>query len=657
MEGRTKVSSMLDDVLLRPMQLAGTSIKNRVALAPVANTGMADGFGMPTDYYVSFVEARARGGVGLIITPNTEVDPRHRVAIGFCSATVAPGYSRLVEAAHMHGARLFLQLAHRGGMADTSVTGIEAVAPTSMESRLYLSKPRELGDSEIVEIVGYFVQAAVRAKQVHFDGVEIHGAHGHDLVAHFMSGNTNRRTGPYGGSFEGRMRFSLEILKGIKDACGEDFPVGIKYSAYEHLEGGITPEEAVRIAEYFAESGMDYVHIATTVWGLGGHEHLSVGPLYSSRVDVIQLASRIKQAVPQLPVIGATNIGMPDEARFALSNLGLDMVAIGRGLIADPDWVVKAARQQETTIQPCIRCNECHRQMAMRRLWRCTVNPYLRLNGGQDRIQPAKHPLRVLVVGGGPGGMQAAITAAERGYTVRLVDANEEPGGNLIAASRPPFKADLVRLLDFFRQRIERARVEVTLGLQLHPEDVAALDVDALIVAVGADPIVPDFSGSHSAFVVTANQAVAEPKALGEKVVVLGCGAVGAETAWYLSLEGHDVTLVDCLPEFELLVDEHANNREVLRWQLSARGIGIHSGCTAQSADPSGLVVRTATGDEERIAADHIVLAVGFQPRRALVDAFRAATAGRIVLDVGDCVRPGCLGDAIHSGHLAAESL
>ncbi len=261
------------------------------------------------------------------------------------------------------------------------------------------------------------------------------------------------------------------------------------------------------------------------------------------------------------------------------------------------------------------------------------------------------------MVGGGPGGMQAAITAAERGHAVRLIDANEALGGSLIAASRPPFKADLVRLLDFLRQRTQRAQVEVNLGVHVRPEDIAASDMDALIVAVGAEPIIPNFAGGNSAFFVTATQALSEPENLGREVVVLGCGTVGAETAWYLSSRGHEVTLVDCLAESELLINEHANNREVLRWQLSAHGIDIRSGCTVQSADESGIVVRTATGGEDKIAASHVVLAVGFQPRRTLVDAFRVAAAERIVIDVGDCVSPGRLGDAIHSGHLAAESV
>lgn len=644
--------------LFEPIVLGTVEIKNRVALAPVANTGMATVDGTPTDYYVSFVEARARGGVGLIITPNTEVDPRHRVAIGFCSPAMRDSYTRLVEAAHMHGARIFLQLAHRGGMANTEVTGIEAVAPSAMESPFYLSVPRTLADNEIWEIIEMFVQAAKWAQEIHFDGVELHAAHGHDLIAHFMSGNTNRRSGTFGGSFEGRMRFPAEILRRIKQACGEEFPVGMKFSAYEHLEDGINPDEAVRIARHMEAKGIDYLHVATAVWGLGGHEHLSVGPLYSPRDDVIGLAERIKTVVPNLPVIGATNMGLPSEAKAVLVDRGLDMVALGRALIADPDWVMKAERGRAWCIQPCIRCNECHRQMAQRRPWRCTVNPYLRLRGGQDEVPLARTRKIIAVVGAGPAGMQAALTATMRGHEVHLYERSDQVGGNLVVASIPPFKKDLKRLLDYYQTQVEQSRVTLHLGTEIgSAEGVTETNPDAIILAVGAEHLVPDIPGIDGKNVATATEVLNSIRPVGKEVLVVGCGVVGAEVAWHLALQGKSVRVVDYLGDNEILVDEHANNRNVLLWNLGNLDVPILASRTVRRIAGRHVQVLKEGAQEERLGVDSVVLAVGFQPRTRLRDLLRNKVPDCPIVEIGDCVHPGKLGDAIHMGHLAAETI
>lgn len=644
--------------LFTPIRIGYIDIKNRVAMAPIANTGIATVDGCPTDYYIAFLEARARGGVGLIITANTEVDPEQRMGIGLCAAKMVSAYARLVEALHIHGARIFLQIAHRGGCADSKVTGRQAMAPSAISCKLYPGIPREVSDSEIRRLIDQFVQAARWGQQAHFDGVELHAAHGHDLIEHFISPHTNRRTGRYGGSFEARMRLPVEILNGIKETCGSNFPVGFKFSAYEHLENGIDLPLAKRIASHMEDAGIDYLHVATTVWGLGGHEYLSLAPLYSKRRDVIELAKGVKSTVRCIPVIGATNIGTPEHAERVLSRDGLDMVALGRALLADPNWVQKAKWKRASEIQPCIRCNECHLQMAQGKLWRCTVNPYLRWRGGQDEVLLVKERKRIAVVGAGPAGMQAALTAAMRGHKVHLYEQSDQVGGNLVVASVPPFKNDLERLLNYYQTQVERSRIALHLETEIGSTgEVTEINPDAVILAVGAEHVIPDIPGIDGENVATATEILQRKRESGEEILVVGSGVVGAEVAWHLALQGKSVQLVDCLGDEEILAGEHANNRNVLLWNLGELGVPILANRTVQRIAEGEVWLLGEGGQEEMFAVDSVVLAVGFQPRTRLGNLLREEIPDCPIIEIGDCLRPGKLVDAIHMGHLAAEAI
>jgi len=642
--------------LLSPVNIGGQEIKNRVVMAPVANVGMAFSDGAPTDYYVSFLEERARGGVGLIITANTEVDPEHRVGLGMHSPRMLPAWARLVSAIHQYGTKILLQLAHRGGTGEREVTGVQPIAPSAIRCPLYTEVPRELKDWEIQRLIEKFVQAALWAKQAHFDGVELHAAHGHDIIEHFISPALNKRSGRYGGSFEGRMRFIEEIIYGIRRICGKEFMIGVKLSAYEHLEGGIDLELAKQIALYLKKVGVDYLHVASAVWGLGGHRYLSVGPLYSPPDEVISLTKEIKNTVQGLPVIAATNITTPDFAEALIVKKGFDLVALGRALIADPYWVKKVEHGHVADIQPCIRCNECHLQMSYRKLWRCTVNPYLGWRGGQDRIEVSRRSKLVVVVGGGPAGMQAALTAALRGHRVHLFERSEDLGGNLAVASIPPFKKELRRLLDFYRRQVEKNEVAVHLETEVSASQVKDLSPDVVIVAAGADYTMPDIPGIERGHVMTATEALLKSEEVGERVLILGCGSIGAETAWHLALAGRCVTVIDILPKDKLLHNEHANNRNVLLWNLKEKGVCILSKTAVQEIG-HGRALLNREGEDRLVSVDTIVIATGMKPRTDLINVLRGELKHILIVPIGDCLRPGKLGDAIHGAHRLANRI
>ncbi len=642
--------------LLSPVRLGSVEVKNRVALAPMGVAGIATKDGSPSEYCMSFMRERARGGVGLIITANTAVEESQRTTtMGLYHPRMVPGYTRLTETVHRYGAKIFLQLAHQGGIAESSVTGRPPVAPSAIACRLYPEVPRELALPEVQSLVERFVQAAAWAKRAHFDGVELHAAHGHDLIEQFISPHLNRREDAYGGDFEGRMRFVSEILCGIKDVCGDSFPVGIKLSAYEHLEQGIRLPLAKQIAEYLVERGIDYLHIASAVFGLGGHAYLSVGPMYADREEVLALGKAVKAHVGDVPVIGAANVHTPEFAERSLVEGNLQMLALGRALIADPEWVTKTQQQREEDIRVCIRCNECHLQMARGEMWKCTVNPFLSPSGDQEDVRPARKRARVVVIGAGPAGMQAAAMAARRGHDVDLIERGERLGGNMVAGSLPPFKEDVRHLLLQLERELQASPVRVRLEEEVPPDrlaDVLPSDLDHLVLATGADYIIPGIPGLREAVesgqAITGTQALMAGEALGDEVVVLGAGMVGCEVAWYLASMGKQVRIVERLPQEMLLAGEHPNNRAVTLWNLKRLGVPILMDREVTGVRQGELCLRDAEGRTQALNLGILVLAAGFAPRRTLWDAALRRLPPHRVLMVGDCASPGKLRDALH---------
>ncbi len=630
--------------LFSPIRLGSVEIPNRVALAP-----MGLGFETPdevwSERYFPYIEERCRGETGLIITHFTNATPLATAPlVGSYDDRFVDTHRRLAGIVHRYGSRVFLQIAAMGGKGGDA-------APSAIDSPNYLAVPRELTVEEIELIIGHFAQAAERARAAGCDGVELHGGHTY-LVGAFMSPHTNRRTDQFGGDFERRMRFPVEIVQAIKRQAGDDFPVGFKLSAWEELEGGVDLELGVRIAQRMAQEGVCYLHVSTTSATLGlTSKYPSLATMYVPGNTLLPLARRVKDAVDGVPVIATGAIDEPKEVEQMIARGDCDMVALGRGLLAEPHWVRKARLGQR--VRPCIRCNVCYQ-----RLWTlhasvvCSVNPYL-TDEVQAPLPPITRKKRVMVTGGGPAGIVAALTAAQRGHTVSLYEKSDRVGGELIPGGQPVFKSEIGRLLQYWEGELADSQVDVQLNREVTYELVRREKPDALIVSVGAIPVQPDIPGAEGSNVMSAVQAFLHPEKIKDmRVVVLGGGDVGCECALFLAQQGCRVTIVEILPEL-LQTEEIYSMKIDLQRMLAEAGIKILTGAQATKISEGSVTVKSGDSPGELLEADSVVVAVGMAPRRR--EAHQLAGECADVHVIGDCVAPRRIRDAVVEGDLAGR--
>ncbi|MBD3305997.1 FAD-dependent oxidoreductase, partial [candidate division KSB3 bacterium] len=529
--------------MFSPFPLKNLTLPNRIVLAPMGNH-LQTAQGEVTDALIAYLEERARGGTGLIITPFAAVTPYHPT-FGAYSDDLLPGLQQLTQRVKQHGAKIMLQIAHFG-----AIYAHDPVAPSSFPSRLYWIDvtPREIQPSEIQTVIEAFVSAAVRASKAGFDGVEFHGGYAY-LVGEFYSPHFNRRQDAYGGSFANRMRFVDEVIQGIQAELGDDFPIGFKLNAHEHVQGGIDQQEAIRIAKHLAALGVAYIHVVSNFRLDDVCEYSGLPPMYDEIYGLVDLAGQIKQEV-DVPIMATGGVVMPDQAEQILQTGKADLVAIGRGLIAEPDWVKRV--QQGHALRACLKCNVCHiKEVLNGEEVRCTVNP----RAGVEHSTPfnrAKTPKRLAILGGGPAGMEAALVAAQRGHQVSLFEQFFELGGKMALASLLPFKKSVKNFIEEFKRMIlDHPSIQVSLDHPVAASDLSDLGADAVICAVGAKPVLPAIPGlAMSRNVLTATDLLAEIRTQPDlddvsTYLVLGAGLVGSELAWYLKRRGKTVTLVD----------------------------------------------------------------------------------------------------------------
>jgi 2,4-dienoyl-CoA reductase-like NADH-dependent reductase (Old Yellow Enzyme family)/thioredoxin reductase len=636
--------------LFEPITIGSMTVKNRIAMAPVAmryNTPSGTVTHRVVDHYVE----RAKGGVGLIIVEATTVDwPVGKV--GACPLRLdgnqyIHAFRDLVEEAHAYGAKMAIQLQHVGGQTNRrNAEGEQPVAPSVVPFPRG-DTPRALTIPEIHHIVEEFADSILRAKTAGFDAVEIHGSHGY-LVTQFHSPYFNKRTDMYGGSFENRMRFTLEIIEAARGKVGPGFPIIFRFSADEHVAGGVDLAEAKRIAKRVEEAGVDAIDLSAGVHAARPH---IFPPMAMPRGCNVHLAEGIKSVV-DLPVIVVGRLGDPALAEQVLADGKADMIALGRPLLADPYLPQKAEEGRVEDICPCISCNACIDRLVHGWSVGCAVNPAL----GRERdytLEPAEKAKKVLVVGGGPAGMEAARVAALRGHEVTLYEKANELGGQLLLASVPSFKKDLEDLLAYLRSQLEKSGVRVELGREVSEVVVREEQPDVVIVATGAEPTKPSIPGIDGKNVTTAEAVLRGEADPGRLVVVAGGGRLGLEMAYFLAQRDREVTVVEM--QDEVGVDMEMCEKTHLLEKLDEHEVSILAGHNLSAVTEDGVELVDRSWNARSLGCNAVVLALGSTPRSSLSEQLARSEAE--VYTIGDCKQPRRIYEAIHEAWWVARQI
>ncbi len=630
--------------LLEPGSIGSLSVANRVVM-PAMATNFASEAGEPTDRQIAYYAARARGGAGLVIVENTTVEHRSggngAVQLRIDDDRHVPGLRRLAEAVRTEGACTAIQINHAGAVARSPV---DRVGPSAAAWTDAGPTPRPLDLKGIHALRESFVAAALRAQAAGFDAIEIHAAHGY-LIAQFLSPRMNRRVDGYGGSTKNRWRFALDIVRAVRGAVGATFPILVRVSGDEYLPNGRTIGETVELAGALAEAGADGIHVTAAT---AANPEFQLEPMAYAEGWRIHLASAVKTAV-DVPVIGVGVVRTPETADRLLSAEDVDFIAVGRGLIADPEWVRKAAVGEQATIRRCISCNRCVRHRVFDDLpIGCSVNPYVGSEG--DVVPEPKNQKRVVVVGGGPGGLTAAATAAELGHRVTLFEAGERLGGRLRLAVIPPHKEKIGWLIEDLIESLPTS-VDVRLDVQTDAQSVTGETPDVVLLATGAVPKYPDVPGSDLPHVRTADDILRRGDVAGP-VVVIGAGMVGCETALYCTERGCATVLVEALDE--IAGDCEPITRRNLVRRLETEGVGLRVGAAVREITSTDVIIDIA-GSEERLPAILVVCAIGCEADGRLASDLSEAPFP--IRPIGDACEPRGIYEAVHEGWLEAVSV
>lgn len=553
--------------IFKPILINHMEVKNRMVVSAMV-TNYCEENGMPTEKFIAYHERKAKGGWGLVITEDFAVSKTagafKRLPALWSQEHVEP-YRIFTERIHRCGGRIVAQLYHAGRETCSAITGEQCVAPSPIPDPVVGETPRALSVAEIGEIEEQFAQSALRAKQAGFDGIEVHGAHGY-LVGQFLSPYSNKRCDEYGGTLGNRARFALEIVGKIRAVCGKDFPILYRMSAREYVDGGLGIEETKAAARLLEEAGVDCIHVSQGVYASQPH---IIPPSVIGYGAYIENAARIREAV-SIPVIGAGRINDPAIAESIIATGKADLCTMARASLADPEMPNKAREGRYEEILHCIGCVQgCAGENGKGRKVRCLVNP---LTGMEDeyRIVTAVRPKRVVVVGGGVAGCEAAVTAAQRGHQVILLEKSGELGGQWIAASVPVGKGDFASFAGWQRHMLKTLGVDIRLNCDADRKMLQVLRPDTVILATGSVPAMPPIPGLRE-YAVHAQDLLRGFRQAGRKTVIIGGGLVGAETADYLSENGGDITILEMLPE--IVKDGEDNPTYYLKKRLQRKGV------------------------------------------------------------------------------------
>ena len=639
--------------LCRPIQIGNVHFRNRMFSAPMGGTDItADCTIGPAS--TAFYEYRAKGGAGsvtvseLVVHPETEGS--HMYHLDLQTPGSLASFTYTADAIRRHGAIASVELSHSGQYAGTYLTdknkkeGLCQWGPSDCV-RPDGRQVRALDEAQIRDIVAAYGEKAALAKRAGFEMVMLHGGHGW-LINQFLSPYFNKRTDRYGGPLENRVRFAQEVLDSIRAAVGPGFPIEFRMSGSELFDGGYDLQEGIEIAKLL-ESRIDLLHVSAGTYQRGfGVTHPSMFLPHGSNV---YLAAAIKPHV-KVPVATIGGLNDPQMMEEIIASGQADVVEMARALLADPELPKKVAINRDDLIVRCLRCYTCMAERAQTATRRCTVNPIIGRELDGMEVLPAARKKKVLVVGGGPGGLQAALTAARRGHQVILCEQHGEVGGILIGEQAIPFKVEMYQLGVTLGKLCEEAGVEIRLNTRVDRAYAEEIGADVVIIAVGSEPFVPPIPGLDDPRVVQVNNYHHRQEEIGNEVVILGGGLAGSELAVHFARQQRTVHLVEM--NGELAPDANVRHRPQLLAEIDKQGIQVHCQHKAVEVGSDGVWCVDANGQRVLIPGQSVVCALGQRSRRAVVEDL--LDAAPLVSQIGDCVKVSTITTAVYQGHHAA---
>ena len=600
----------------QPLEKGNLDLKNRFVMPPmVTNYAAPDGF--MTDRQIAYYAARVQGGAGLIIVEAASVSPEGKGSPNWLclydDSFVFP-LIKFTKMARSTGTKILLQLAHAGRQTSSDITGNQPYAPSSIPCAPFGETPLALSIEEIKIIERKFAGAALRAYEAGFDGVEIHGAHGY-LIHQFLSPRSNLRSDEYGGDLIGRCKFLREILKSIKKDVPSDFIIGCRLNGEDYVKGGLRIEDTMGIAAQLSGDVISYLHISC---GVAESIHMTIAPMDVESGFLAPLAEAVRRSV-SVPIIIAGRINDPHIADSLVKDGKADLISMGRALWADPQLPLKALEGRFDEIRPCIACNQgCRRQIDRC----CLMNP----ETGREKefeIHPVKQSKRLLVIGGGPAGMEFARVASLRGHEVSILEKSSQLGGNFRLASIPPKKAEILKGIHYLEREIRRLGVRVETEKEATPEELEKLKFDELIIATGALPLIPPIQGSKSNNVILAEDVLLEKENVGNRVLVIGGGMVGCEVADFLSARGKKVILKEILPDIVPHTD--APSALFIRERLRDQKVEIRTSSKVKRISKNEVSIEQK-GEEKVVGAiDSVIIATGYKAQEDLIRGLNSA--------------------------------
>ncbi len=662
--------------LFSPITINKTEIRNRIAYPSLGTLYSHDN--KLNDRYYNFFHEKARGGAGIVTIGPVGIDELGSgvILLSLKSDEAIPSFKKATSLIQQEGARAWIQLFHAGAYSNPMIiNGKDPIAPSAVYSNYSKTIPREMSIEEIKELQEAFVNGAARAQEAGFDGVEIIGSAGY-LICQFLSPEKNQRTDEYGGSFENRVRFPREVIEMTRKKLGPDFPITIRMAGNDFVPGSNTDAEMPEIARVYEKAGLDAINVT------GGWHEARLPQMTPAlpRSAFAYLALNIKRAV-SIPVIASNRITMPGDAEKLLKDGYADMVNLGRVLIADPHWPNKARAGEADEIRPCVACLQgCMDSIMTGQAAFCVANPCAGFEG-ERKIVKTDTPKKVMVVGAGIAGMEAAVTATMAGHDVELYEKSNDIGGQMWLAGAPPHKNELLEFIRYYRTMLNKYRIKLNLNIEVTAEMIKEKKPEYLIIGEGAEPLIPPIQGTDDPTVSNAWDVLRDSPLLGKEVAVIGGGSVGLETALFIASKGtitpetlhflitYEAESVERLRElmfkgtsnvtvFEMLPkagkDVGKSTKWVLLTELDRFGITIQIGSKVESIK-DGTIKFIRGEKEEEMQFDNVVLASGSRPVQKLSK--EAENLGIPFKTVGDCINPGKINDAIHGGFLAAVNI